>query len=116
VIVANGQNDAWNDQLIDGFDNNERNLGLMGVRPSIDGIDEVKIDTSSSRGGCRNQHRHQGWNQRVSWFCVRIFPKRHLRRARLLCRDHQTGTAPELLRWQRRWPNQEEQDVLFCRF
>jgi hypothetical protein len=47
VVVANGQNDAWNDQLIDGFDNNERNLGLAGVRPSIDGIEEVKIDSSS---------------------------------------------------------------------
>ncbi len=47
IVVANGQNDAWNDQLIDSFDNNERNLGLAGVRPSIDGIEEVKIDTSS---------------------------------------------------------------------
>ena len=47
VIVANGLNDAWNDQLIDGFDNNERSLGLAGVRPSIDGIEEVKIATSS---------------------------------------------------------------------
>ena len=47
VVVANGQDDALNNQLIDGFDNNERNLGLAGVRPSIDGIAEVKIDTSS---------------------------------------------------------------------
>jgi hypothetical protein len=47
VIVANGQNDALNNQMIDGFDNNERNLGLGGVRPSIDGIAEVKVDTSS---------------------------------------------------------------------
>jgi Carboxypeptidase regulatory-like domain/TonB dependent receptor-like, beta-barrel len=47
VIVANGQSDALNNQMIDGFDNNERNLGLGGVRPSIDGIAEVKVDTSS---------------------------------------------------------------------
>ncbi len=47
VIVANGQNDALNNQMIDGFDNNERNLGLGGVRPSIDSIAEVKVDTSS---------------------------------------------------------------------
>jgi hypothetical protein len=47
VVVANGQNDNLNNQLIDGFDNNERNLGLSGVRPSIDGIQEVKVDTSS---------------------------------------------------------------------
>jgi len=47
VVVANGQDDALNNQLIDGFDNNERNLGLAGVRPSIDGIAEVKMDTSS---------------------------------------------------------------------
>jgi hypothetical protein len=47
VIVANGQYDALNNQLIDGFDNNERDLGLAGVRPSIDGIAEVKMDTSS---------------------------------------------------------------------
>jgi hypothetical protein len=49
VVVANGQNDNLNNQLIDGFDNNERELGLAGVRPSIDGIEEVKIDTSSYR-------------------------------------------------------------------
>ncbi len=47
VIIANGQSDSLNNELIDGFDNNERNLGLAGVRPSIDGIAEVKLDTSS---------------------------------------------------------------------
>jgi outer membrane receptor protein involved in Fe transport len=47
VVVANGQSDSLNNQLIDGFDNNERNLGLAGVRPSIDGIAEVKLNTGS---------------------------------------------------------------------
>jgi hypothetical protein len=33
--------------MVDGFDNNERADGLDGIRPSIDSVQEVKVDTSS---------------------------------------------------------------------
>jgi outer membrane receptor protein involved in Fe transport len=48
-VVANGQHSEYNNNLIDGFDNNERNNGLAGVRPSIDGIAEIKVDTNTYR-------------------------------------------------------------------
>ena len=43
---ANGQNDSENSNLIDGFDNSERLVGSMGVKPSIDAIQEVKVSTN----------------------------------------------------------------------
>jgi hypothetical protein len=42
---ANGQTDELNNNLIDGMDNNERFIGTIGVRPSIDAIQEVRILT-----------------------------------------------------------------------
>jgi hypothetical protein len=49
TIVVNGQSDSLNDQLIDGFDNNERSQGLIALRPSLDGIAEMKVDTNTYR-------------------------------------------------------------------
>ena len=46
-VVANGQSYLQNNQLIDGLDNNEREQGVIGVRPSIDAIAEVRIITSN---------------------------------------------------------------------
>ena len=46
-IIANGQNEVFNNQLIDGMDNNEREQFTLLVRPSIDMIQEVKVDTNS---------------------------------------------------------------------
>jgi hypothetical protein len=37
--------DIYNSNLIDGMDNNERFVGTMGVKPSIDAIQEVKVST-----------------------------------------------------------------------
>ena len=47
TISANGQSDLYNNELIDGMDNNEREQGVIGVRPSIDAIAEVKVDTNN---------------------------------------------------------------------
>ena len=47
TISANGQNDLYNNELVDGMDNNEREQGVIGVRPSIDAIAEVKVDTNN---------------------------------------------------------------------
>jgi hypothetical protein len=46
TVSVNGQNDVVNNNLIDGMDNNERFIGTLGVRPSVDAIAEVKIQTN----------------------------------------------------------------------
>ena len=43
---ANGQPDTLNNNMIDGLDNNEREQGFIGVRPSIDAISEVRVMTN----------------------------------------------------------------------
>jgi Carboxypeptidase regulatory-like domain len=44
--TANGQTDIVNNNLIDGMDNNERSIGTIGVRPSIEAIQEVRVQTN----------------------------------------------------------------------
>jgi hypothetical protein len=46
-ISANGQTDSYNNNLIDGLDNNERLQGFIGVRPAIDSIEQIRVDTNS---------------------------------------------------------------------
>src|SRR5579862_8131845 len=46
-VIANGQNEVFNNNLIDGMDNNEREQFTILMRPSIDMIQEVKFDTNS---------------------------------------------------------------------
>src|SRR6185437_11055564 len=43
---ANGQTDTMNQNLVDCMDNNERIIGTVGVRPSIDAVQEVNIQTN----------------------------------------------------------------------
>src|SRR5258708_4850274 len=47
TVSANGQSDLYNNELIDGMDNNVRAQGLMGVSPSIDAIAEVQVQTNN---------------------------------------------------------------------
>ena len=47
TVSVNGQNDVLNNNLIDGVDNNERFIGTIGVRPSVDAIAEVKVQTNT---------------------------------------------------------------------
>ena len=47
AISINGALDNQNNQLIDGVDNNERAIGTIVVKPSIDAIAEVKVQTSN---------------------------------------------------------------------
>src|SRR6185437_13800195 len=47
IVSVNGQSDVVNDEMIEGMDNNERLIGTIGVRPSIDAIAEVRILTNS---------------------------------------------------------------------
>ena len=46
AVSINGSMDNQNNHLIDGIDNNERAIGTVGVKPSIDAIAEVKVQTS----------------------------------------------------------------------
>jgi len=46
-VSVNGQSDVINNQLIDGMDNNERVIGSIGVRPSVDAIQEVNVQTNT---------------------------------------------------------------------
>lgn len=46
TVSANGQPDFVNNYEIDGMDNNERMIGTIGVRPSIDAIQEVEVQTN----------------------------------------------------------------------
>ena len=43
---VNGQDPILNNNMIDGMDNNERIIGTIGVRPSIDAIQEFKVQTN----------------------------------------------------------------------
>jgi len=46
AFSANGQSETLNNQMIDGMDNNERIIGTIGVRPSVDAIEEVNVSTN----------------------------------------------------------------------
>jgi hypothetical protein len=46
TISANGQPDFVNNYEVDGMDNNERMIGTIGVRPSIDAIQEINVQTN----------------------------------------------------------------------
>ncbi|HTR25540.1 MAG TPA: TonB-dependent receptor [Terriglobales bacterium] len=46
-VSANGQREYYNSNLLDGIDNNERFYGLGGVKPSIESIQEVHVETNN---------------------------------------------------------------------
>jgi len=67
---VNGQDDTLNNYVIDGIDNNERIIGTIGVRPNVEGIQEITIETNSyapeagrTAGGVVNVVTKSGSNQ-----------------------------------------------------
>lgn len=44
---VNGQDNVLNDFTIDGIDDNERIIGAIGVRPDVEGIQEITVQTNS---------------------------------------------------------------------
>jgi hypothetical protein len=46
TLLVNGQTTLVNNNLIDGMDNNERVIGTIGVRPSIDAIAEFRVESN----------------------------------------------------------------------
>ena len=45
-VSINGESENRNNQMIDGMDNNERSIGTVGVKPSMDAIAEVRVQTN----------------------------------------------------------------------
>ena len=98
-FAANGQSDEINNNMIDGMDNNERFIGSVGVRPSIDAIQEVRVLTnlytaeiSRTGGGVVDLITKSGTNQ----FHGTVYE--FLRNDKLDARDYfsRTGPKPEL--------------------
>jgi hypothetical protein len=44
---VNGQDDTLNNYIVDGVDDNERIIGTIGVKPSVEGIQEISVQTNS---------------------------------------------------------------------
>src|SRR5947207_10561133 len=69
-VSINGVNDVLNNQLVDGMDNNEPTIGTVGIKPSIDAIAEVRVqtnmytaETGRTLGGVINILTKSGSNQ-----------------------------------------------------
>lgn len=67
---VNGQDDTLNNFIVDGIDNNERIIGTIGVKPSVEAIQEITIQTNSyspeagrTAGGVINIVTKTGTNQ-----------------------------------------------------
>jgi outer membrane receptor protein involved in Fe transport len=45
-ISVNGQSDVLNNNMVDGMDNNERLIGSLGIRPSVDAISELRVQSN----------------------------------------------------------------------
>jgi len=46
TISVNGQSDILNNNMIDGMDNNERLIGSIGLRPSVESISEIHVQSA----------------------------------------------------------------------
>ena len=84
-VSINGVNDVLNNQLVDGMDNNERTIGTVGIKPSIDAIAEVRVQTNmytaetGPHAWRRHQHHHQVGRQPVPRLGLRVRPPREVR-------------------------------------
>lgn len=66
---VNGQDDTLNNYIVDGIDDNERIIGTIGVKPSVEGIQEITVQTNSyapeagrTAGGVVNLTTRSGTN------------------------------------------------------
>jgi hypothetical protein len=69
-ISVNGQDDTLNNWVVDGIDDNERIIGSIGVKPNVEGIQEITVQTNSyapeagrTAGGVINVVTRSGTNQ-----------------------------------------------------
>ena len=96
---VNGQDDTLNNFIIDGTDDNERIIGTIGVRPNVEGIQEITVQTNSysaeagrTAGGVVSIITRSGTNQfhgsAYEFFRNDIFDARNVLQ--------NTGAKPEL--------------------
>jgi hypothetical protein len=69
-LSVNGQDESLNNWVVDGIDDNERVIGSIGVKPNVEGINEITIETNSyapeagrTAGGVINIVTRSGTNQ-----------------------------------------------------
>jgi hypothetical protein len=69
-LSVNGQDESLNNWTIDGVDDNERIIGTIGVKPNVEGIQEITVQTNSyaaeagrTAGGVINIVTKSGTNQ-----------------------------------------------------
>ncbi len=98
-LSVNGQDDTLNNWVIDGVDDNERIIGTIGVKPNVEGIQEITVQTNSyaaeagrTAGGVINIVTRSGTNQFhgsvYEYFRNDIFDARNF--------FQNTGNKPEL--------------------
>jgi hypothetical protein len=69
-LSVNGQDESLNNWIVDGVDDNERIIGTIGVKPNVEGIQEITVQTNSyaaeagrTAGGVINIVTRSGTNQ-----------------------------------------------------
>jgi hypothetical protein len=69
-LSVNGQDESLNNWVVDGIDDNERVIGSIGVKPNIEGVNEITVETNSyapeagrTAGGVINIVTKSGSNQ-----------------------------------------------------
>src|SRR5271163_1176651 len=69
-LSVNGQDESLNNWIVDGVDDNERIIGTIGVKPNVEGIQEITVQTNSyaaeagrTAGGVVNIVTRSGTNQ-----------------------------------------------------
>jgi hypothetical protein len=98
-LSVNGQDSSLNNWVIDGVDDNERIIGTIGVKPNVEGIQEITVQTNSyaaeagrTAGGVINVVTRSGTNQFhgsvYEYFRNDIFDARNF--------FQRTGDKPEL--------------------
>jgi Carboxypeptidase regulatory-like domain/TonB dependent receptor len=98
-LSVNGQDESLNNWVVDGVDDNERVIGTIGVKPNVEGIQEITVQTNSyaaeagrTAGGVINIVTRSGTNQFhgsvYEYFRNDIFDARNFFQS--------TGAKPEL--------------------
>jgi hypothetical protein len=69
-LSVNGQDDTLNNWVVDGIDDNERVIGTIGIKPNVEGIQEITVQTNNyaaeagrTAGGVINVVTRSGTNQ-----------------------------------------------------
>ena len=96
---ANGQRPRDNNYMLDGVDNNETWLQTVVIFPSVDALDEFKMQTSTysaefgrSLGGVVNLQIKSGTNK-LRGSAFEFHPQRRVRRQQLLQQPRRPGEA-----------------------